>query len=210
MIILFGGRKGGPGKTTMLTNIAVYLKSTMKKEVIIVDADHQSTATRWAQDRIENNFEPISTLQATDNIKENLEDLSHKYDYVLVDTAGRDSREQRTAMIVADILVIPVRPSQFDLDTLPEVIKIYAEAKDFNEKLKGYVVLSMCPTHPLVREKEEAMEYIKEYPELKLLNSYTCDRKIYRDVASMGQGVLEGGNEKAKTEITNIVKEIIK
>jgi chromosome partitioning protein len=209
MIILFGGRKGGPGKTTLATNIAVYLKNEMKKDVIIVDADHQSTATRWSQDRIENEFESIPTLQASENIKDNLQALDLKYDYVIVDTAGRDSREQRTAMLVADKFFIPVRPSQFDLDTIPEVMKIFKDAKDFNEKLEGFIILSMCPTHPLVKERQEAMEYIKDYPELKLLNSYTCDRKVYRDVASMGQGVCESNNEKAKKEIIDLVNEVM-
>jgi chromosome partitioning protein len=209
MIILFGGRKGGPGKTTLATNIAIYLKNILKKDVIIVDADHQSTASRWSQDRIENKFESIPTLQASENIKDNLIALDQKYDYVIVDTAGRDSREQRTAMLVTDKFIIPVRPSQFDLDTIPEVIKIFKDAKDFNEKLEGFIVLSMCPTHPLVKERQEAMEYIKDYPELKLLNSYTCDRKIYRDVASMGQGVCESKNEKAEKEIIDLVNEVL-
>jgi chromosome partitioning protein len=209
MIILMGGRKGGPGKTTLATNLAVYLKIAKKKDVIIVDADHQSTATRWSQDRIDNNLEPITTLQASENIKENLLELAKKYEIVIVDTAGRDSKEQRTAMITADIMIVPVRPSQFDLDTMPEVIKIYKEAKDFNEKLKCYVVLSMCPTHPLVHEREEAVSYIKDYPEIKLLKSYICDRKIYRDVASAGQGVWESNNEKAKNEIKDLTKEIL-
>ncbi len=209
MIILMGGRKGGPGKTTLATNLAVYLKIAKNKDVIIVDADHQSTATRWAQDRIDNNYVPIPTLQASENIKESLLDLARKYEVVIVDTAGRDSKEQRTAMITADIMIVPIRPSQFDLDTMPEVIKIYKDAKDFNEKLKCYVILSMCPTHPLVHEREEAIGYIKDYPEIKLLKSFICDRKIYRDVASTGQGVWESNNEKAKDEIKNIVKEIM-
>jgi chromosome partitioning protein len=209
MIILFGGRKGGPGKTTLATNIAVYLKNKLKKDVIIVDADHQSTATRWSQDRIENEFASIPTLQASENIKDNLQALDLKYDYVIVDTAGRDSREQRTAMLVADKFFIPVRPSQFDLDTIPEVMKIFKDAKDFNYKLSGFIILSMCPTHPLVKERQEAMEYVKDYPELKLLNSYTCDRKVYRDVASMGQGVCESNNKKAEKEISDLVNEVI-
>jgi len=209
MIILMGGRKGGPGKTTLATNLAVYLKIAKNKDVIIVDADHQSTATRWAQDRIDNNYVPIPTLQASENIKESLLDLARKYEVVIVDTAGRDSKEQRTAMITADIMIVPIRPSQFDLDTMPEVIKIYKDAKDFNEKLKCYVILSMCPTHPLVHEREEAIGYIKDYPEIKLLKSFICDRKIYRDVASTGQGVWESNNEKDKNEIKNIVKEIM-
>jgi len=209
MILLFGGRKGGPGKTTIATNVAVYIKCFMKKDVIIVDADHQCSATRWSQDRIENDLQLIPTLQASDNIGKTLIELNSKYDYVIVDTAGRDSREQRTAMLVADVLILPTRPSQFDLDTLPNTIEIFTEAKDFNPKLKGFVVLSMCPTHPLVRERQEAAEYIQEYPELVLIDSYTCDRKIYRDAASMGQGVFETVNKKAQNEISGIVKEVL-
>lgn len=210
MIIVVGGRKGGTGKTTIATNLAVFLKDN-NNEVILVDADKQSSATRWVQDRTEDKaLSFIPSVQSSDNVKEVLEELASKYKYVIVDTPGRDSREQRTAMLIADIILIPIRPSQYDLDTIEKLNDIYNDAKDINSKLSAMVMLSMCPTHPLVKEKEEAIEYLKDFPDFKLLNAHTCDRKIYRDTASWGKGVYETNNKKAISEIKSLANEVLK
>ena len=50
MIILVGSKKGGVGKSTIATNIAAILISR-SKEVVLVDADRQSTSSNWADDR---------------------------------------------------------------------------------------------------------------------------------------------------------------
>lgn len=52
MIILIGSEKGGVGKSTLATNLAVLLVSS-GKDVVILDADRQSTCANWAQDRSE-------------------------------------------------------------------------------------------------------------------------------------------------------------
>ena len=49
---------------------------------------------------------------------------------------------------------------------------------------------------------------LKEFPEFSLLEAYTSDRKVYRDTAYLGKGVIEVKNEKAAKEIKNIVEEI--
>ena len=111
-------------------------------------------------------------------------------------------------MLIADTLLIPVRPSQYDLDTLENVAQIVEDAKTINENLKSFVMFSMCPTHHLIDERNQAQKYLKEFPEFSLLEAYTSDRKVYRDTAYLGKGVIEVKNEKAAKEIKKIVEEI--
>jgi len=81
-------------------------------------------------------------------------------------------------------------------------------ALDINEKLKVYALLTIAPTNPITSEIDEARECLRDYPELTLLDSIVCDRKIYRDAMSLGLGVIELDNPKAKNEMDLLCKEI--
>lgn len=209
MIILVGNEKGGVGKSTIAVNICEELACS-SKDIILVDADRQSTAARWAADRAEHNDLPqVPCVQKYENIRDTLLDLDKRYEYVIVDAAGRDSRELRTGMLAADILLMPFRPSQPDLDVLPNLTEIITQAKDLNPKLKTLAFLNQVPTNPFVKEAEEAQECLEDYPEIKLLNTIIRDRKIFRDAMSEGIGVIGMNNDKAKDEIRNLVKELL-
>ena len=70
----------------------------------LVDADRQSTSANWANDRAESKTPrpPVHVVQKYENIKPALLDLGGRYDHLVVDCAGRDSREMRSALLVAD------------------------------------------------------------------------------------------------------------
>ena len=112
-------------------------------------------------------------------------------------------------MLAADLMIIPFKPSQPDLDTLPKIIEVIEQAQDYNNKLAVKALLTMCPTHYNIKEKEEAEECLKEYPQLVSMNSFICDRKVYRDTISNGLGVVESDNQKARDEINKLVEEIL-
>lgn len=209
MIILIGSQKGGCGKSTLAVNIATAL-ALSGKEVFLLDADPQSSATRWAQDRLDAEVLPnIPNAQASGAIHQTLKDLASKYTYVVVDSAGRDSKELRTGMVVADILLSPARPSQYDLDTLPHLAEVFEAAKDLNPKLSGYLVLNLCPTNPVIKEADSAKEFLADYSEFKLAKTLVYDRKAYRDSISEGKTVLEWHDAKAKHEIEALLEEIL-
>ena len=125
MIILIGSQKGGCGKSTLTINIAAAL-AKLNKDVIIVDADIQSTSSRWAADRNEN-LPKVHCVQKYKNMKNTLLDLNQRYKFVIVDVAGKDSKELRTGMIVANILLIPSEEGVVDTD--------HTKAKDEIENL---------------------------------------------------------------------------
>ena len=124
MILLIGSQKGGCGKSTTTASICAALAG-QGKDIVLVDADRQATAANWANDRQqEENLPPVHCIQKYDNIRPTLIDLDKRYEYVVVDAAGRDSRELRTGMTAAHILIVPFRPSQPDLDTLPYMLSL--------------------------------------------------------------------------------------
>lgn len=212
MIILVGSQKGGVGKSTISVNLSATLASN-GKDVVLVDTDRQSSSSNWAEDRAENIQLPVvNCVQKYDNIRASLVDLNKRYEFVIVDAAGRDSKELRTGLVAADILLMPVRPSQFDLDTIPTMRDIVAEVREeLNPNLKFFAVLSMGPTNPIINETEDAQLFMKEYPEIHLLSTIIRERKVYRDSIASGRGlgVIELDNLKAKYEINAVLKEVL-
>jgi len=211
MIITIGSNKGGTGKTTTATNIAVALAS-QKKDVCLVDADFQRSASRWHQDRQESKLLPSITLvEKYDNISNTIEDLNDKFDYVIVDVAGRNSREMITSISVSHILISPHQASQLDLDTIHELQEQITRVKDLNPNLASYILHTMASTNPSVKmnERKEFGDYLLDFPTLILLNSCLYYRKIYKDVMPFGKSVIESPNSFAKSEILELIKEVL-
>ena len=100
MIVLIGSQKGGCGKSTIAINIAAYL-AKHNKDIVLVDADPQQSSANWVKDRDETNLPKVHCVQRYGDIKNTLKDLDSRYDYVIVDVAGHDSKELRTAMLTA-------------------------------------------------------------------------------------------------------------
>lgn len=208
MIVLIGSQKGGCGKSTIAVNICAQL-AVNGRNVMLVDADRQGTSSNWCSDRSEDfGSSIVNCLQSYGNISSTLLDLNVHHRYVIVDSAARDSQELRTGMAVADVLVVPFRPSQPDLDTLPKLDEIIVRAKKLNPELSVYAVLTMTSANPLVKETKEAYDYLMDYPNIQLLNSTLKDRKVYRDAMSEGLGVVEMNNPKAKSEVHHLMEEL--
>jgi chromosome partitioning protein len=208
MIILIGSEKGGVGKSTLATNFAVLLASK-GKDVVIVDTDRQSTSANWAQYREETEQPRIECIRQYGNLTKTLEALKSRYKIIIVDCQGSISKELQTGLLAADVVVMPFKPSQWDLDTLPSMIETVETAKNFNSKLTACAVMSMCPTNARTNEQVDARAFFKEYPDVTLLTNAIYDRKTYRDAASSGLGVIELDNKKAIAEVHGVLTEVV-
>ncbi|MBA1187393.1 AAA family ATPase [Pseudomonas stutzeri] len=210
MIVIIGSNKGGVGKTTTAVNLATAL--AMKgNDICLVDADPQRSASRWYAEREVAELKPLITLiEKRDNITQTLKTLGEKFDHVIVDVAGRNSRELITGAVVADIIIAPHQCSQLDLDTLGELQDQVVRVRDLNPELKVLAYHTMASTNPAVRETErkEFMEYLAEFPGIEPLKAVGFYRKAYKDSIAFGKSVLETENGQAAAEIGDLVKEV--
>ena len=210
MIILVGSNKGGSGKTTIACNLSVAL-AMQGADVCLVDADRQGSAAKWHQERESSEINPSITLvQKYDNLTKTLQSLNEKYDQVIVDVAGRNSREMITAATVADLVIAPHQCSQLDLDTLGELQEQIIRVMDLNPSLKVFIYQTMASTNVQVIETErrEFENYVDEFPEFRALKASGRYRKIYRDVMSEGLSVLENTNKHAIDEVNALHSEV--
>ncbi len=137
MLLLIGGEKGGTGKTTVATNLSA-IKALKGYDILYVDTDAQGTGSYWCSIRDEESVKPrVPSIQKFGaNLKDDLLSLSNKYNEIIIDAGGRDSKELRSGMLVANIAIFPIRPSQFDLWTLKKLDDLSGDASTFNPKLK--------------------------------------------------------------------------
>ena len=211
MIVLIGGEKGGPGKTTIATNIAA-MRTIDMGDVLLVDTDKQPTSSYWCSMREDKGIRPrVASIQKYDKaVRTEISELNKKFLDIIIDAGGRDSPELRGALLVCDKAIFPLRPSQFDLWTLGRLNSLVEVALEINEKLKAYVVINQSSPNPAVREAEEMKEFLAEFDNIKLLNSVICERIVFRRAALNGMGVTEYKPEdlKAKEEMNSLYVEI--
>lgn len=154
MITVVGGNKGGSGKTTTASNLAIALAHE-GHDVCLLNGDLQRTAAKHHAEREASGIEPTFTLiEKFDNLTQTLRGLDEKYDHVIVDVAGRNSREFITSGVVADQIIAPLQCSQPDLDTLTELAQQIEAMRDLNPELKVYCLQSMATTNPVLRGNE--------------------------------------------------------
>ena len=211
-ITVFGGEKGGTGKTTLATNIAAML-ALKGKDVLLLDTDRQGTASFWATVREEEKIEPrVACVQKFGKgLPSQVRDLAERYDEIVIDAGGRDSMELRYALGVADRVYIPVQPFQFDIWTILQMDTLVEMAKGLNETLAAFIILNRVATNPAIREDRETREFISQenFQHLKLSEAMARDRIGFRKAARDGLSVVEWGQDsKAINEMNILFKEI--
>lgn len=200
MILVIGGIKGGTGKTTIATNLAV-IGAHVGKRMLLVDADEQESASDWAEQRDVYWKEKLEELQDWQSLSfptiklggkllyEQLKRFRADFDDIVVDTGGRDTTSQRSALLIADYYVIPFKPRSLDVWTMGKVKDLMEEVHTLNKNLKVLVCINQGDHRGI--DNEEAFKILEENGNWKLITSHIGHRKSFANAAAMGLGVAE-------------------
>lgn len=211
-IIVVCGEKGGTGKTTLATNLAA-MRAATGRDVLLIDTDPQSNADFWQKARVEAGVLPrVGCVQKFGKaLASEVRDQATRYQDIIIDAGGRDSAEMRAALVVAQVAVLPIQASQFDLWTVEKMAEIVETARGFNSDLRAFVVISRAPTNAAIQDAATARELIADEPALELATSVISDRVAFRRAAASGQSVAEyaaSKDDKAALEMRALYDEV--
>jgi chromosome partitioning protein len=209
MIISVTNLKGGVGKTTLTTNLAVAFMLREYK-VCIVDTDlGQKSSMEWSGNREENLPRlPVFGIGIKQLNKE-VEALEKDYDIVFIDGSPQLSELADRTILTSDIVLIPVLPGIYDFRAFENFLARYEQVKGLKEtqgaEIKAFVILNRYLEKSNV--SKEIKEALSEY-NIKIMDSKLASRVAYIDTATQGIGVMEYKDPKAKIEIAQLADEL--
>lgn len=197
-IALFS-QKGGSGKTTLTVHLAVAAQLAGRR-VAILDLDPQASAVAWHRTRGADSL-PVTVAVPDSQLARAIEGAeADGFDLVLIDSPPHVAPIAARIVAVADLVLVPVRPSPMDISALPSTIRLI-------EKVRAAFVLSACPIR--APEIEETKTLLQKYGR-NIYGPITERRPFFRAVTA-GQSVSEFEPEgPAAIEIRELFQNVLK
>jgi chromosome partitioning protein len=194
-------QKGGSGKTTLAVHTAVAAEESGER-VVLIDTDPQGSSQAWSQAR-HHESPPVHKAIAS-TIKRVVEQAAeNKATLVVIDTAPHATPGVDVIAAAADFLLIPCRPSAFDLAAIASSVQVTKAAGK-----PAAFIMNACPAR--APEVEETREVLESY-NLPLAPVAIGDRRAFARAVATGRAVTEfDAKGKAAKEITQLWKWIRK
>lgn len=181
-IVAIAGTKGGVGKSTLAIGLAVESHEA-GINTLLLDADSsQGTCLRWAA-LAQSREVPVPRVARAAERYYRDPDLGADFDRVIIDCPPRLGAGLKGAFAVADLVIIPCRPSVADAWGLADTLALLAEAWKVRPKLRAVVLLAGVKSRTtMAKSAREEFAVFK----LPIMATEVRDRADY-------QGVLGGG-----------------
>jgi chromosome partitioning protein len=201
-IIAVLNQKGGVGKTTLSINLARALQQAEYK-VVLCDGDPQGSARDW-NDANQGELIPVVGMDRK-SLPADIKNITG-YDIAVIDGAPQTRDLTIAAIKAADVILIPVQPSPFDIWATNDLIELIKERQEIaNGQPKSAFIVSRQIQNTNVGHEVRG---VLSDAGIKVFESGTFQRIAYSDLAASGKTVFEGSDAKAKDEIVNIANEL--
>lgn len=206
-IVALCGQKGGSGKTTTAEAIAGELLARGRR-VLLVDADPQGTARTWADVAAENGRACPTAVAMGANMHQptQLPRFAGSYDIIIIDCPPRHSEIQRSALMAADVALLPCGPSAHDIWAMTASVELVREATAIRPELQAFVLLTRKAANTVIGKEARGALAELDVPVLKSELHY---RVAYQEAPAAGLGVAQyAPTDPAATEVNSLVDEL--
>ena len=205
MIVSLLNQKGGVGKTTLAVHIASAL-ALRGHRVLLVDADPQGSALDWSASRQTDALFPVVGLP-TKNLHREIMPHLPNYDDIVIDGPPRVNELARAAIIAADIVLVPVQPSPYDVWAAKEIVELLSEASVFKSDQKSAFVINRKIVNTAIGR--DVAEALADYA-LPVFAASISQRVAFAESAAQGSTVLElEPGSTASQEMGRLVDELL-
>lgn len=205
MIIAVLNQKGGVGKTTLSVNLAAAIAMSGARPLLI-DADPQASALDWQASRSGENLFPVLGL-AKPTLHKDLPEFGTQFDYVIIDGPPRVNELARSALLAADLALIPVQPSPYDVWAADEIMKLIQEVLIYRDNLRSQFVINRKIANTAIGR--DVVDALKTYS-VPTARSMIHQRVVFAESAAAGLSVLEFEPKGAAArEMRNLVDELL-
>ena len=126
--VVVAGQKGGGGKTTLVAHLAVAAVRAGDGPAVVIDADPQQTLATWWCAR-ESDAPQLAVCSAVRKMRATLDTLAAAgFTYCFIDTPPAMTEQNRQVIRLADLVLIPIRPSPNDLWSLGATLDLVRDA----------------------------------------------------------------------------------
>ncbi len=178
-------QKGGAGKTTLATHLAGEF-AMQGQRVTLLDADPQGSALDWAQRRLQSHQERIYGVfgLARDSLHQEAPQIASQADFVVIDGPPRVAALARSALLAADLVLIPVQPSAYDVWASHEMVQLIAEARVFRPALRAAFVINRRVVGTVIGREARAALADQPFPTLR---AEVSQRIVFADSVAAGR-----------------------
>jgi chromosome partitioning protein len=207
VIVAFLNHKGGVGKTTLALHVAGAW-AAQGKRIVVVDTDSQGSTLDWSEQRTKEGLTRLFDVLelARDTLHVEAPEIARDVHHVVIDGSSHSAALMRSAMLAADLAVVPAQPSPFDGWAAAETLRLLHEARLFRPQLIARFVLNRCVARSLIAS-EIAETLAKHEP--PALAARIGQRVVFVDAARTGRLVSEMPRSKpAAREVAALAAEI--
>ncbi len=207
MTVAFLNHKGGVGKTTLALHVAGAW-AAQGKRVVVVDTDSQGSALGWSEQRTKGGMTRLFDVLALarDTLHVEAPEIARDVHHVVIDGSSHSAALMRSAMLAADLALVPAQPSPFDGWATTETLRLLQEARRFRPQLIARFVLNRFGARTLIAS-EVAEALAKHDP--PALATRVGQRAVFADAARTGRLVSEmPRSERAAREVAALAAEI--
>ena len=190
---LVASSKGGCGKSTLVTQLASHWAQA-GQHTAIVDADRQGSSFRWAALRPDN----VPGVLAFEGSRRSLQKLPPDTGQVLIDTAaGSRERDLEPYLDQANVLLVPVLPSSFDLHA---TLAFADELRSINRIHRGKLPVALVANRlkPWTHASQDALTQLAEQSPFPIVAELR-DSQAYVLLASLGKGIFDYHSEQVRS-----------